>query len=205
MWRRYAAGRCAVPLDAAKSAFSASGPPRRTIADVARDHPKLRAALPGLIDPAAPLDTARLFVAEKHTVSETRALHHHRGAFYAWSGSHYPDTEEAALRAELYRLPRRARHDRGKAVQAHAPPRRANHRRTQSGDVPARAGCRASLARPSLPLPAAGYHFVLARSRPRLRGGRYHFVRERTSRPSDPDAAAPHPELSLSQRNRFPL
>jgi putative DNA primase/helicase len=55
-----------------------------------------------VIDPAAPLDIARLFAAEKHTVGGWPALHHHRGAFYAWDGRCYSEGEEDALRAQLY-------------------------------------------------------------------------------------------------------
>jgi putative DNA primase/helicase len=60
------------------------------------------AATPLVIDPGAPLDIARLFLTRKHTVGQIRTLHHHRGAFYAWNGTSYPEAEEASLRAELY-------------------------------------------------------------------------------------------------------
>jgi putative DNA primase/helicase len=57
-----------------------------------------------IIDPGAPFDTARLFLASKHIVDSSRTLHHHRGSFYAWNGKCYPEAEEAAIRAELYRF-----------------------------------------------------------------------------------------------------
>ena len=60
------------------------------------------AAAPLVVDPGAPLDIARLFLTRKHTVGQIRTLHHHRGAFYAWNGTSYPEAEEASLRAELY-------------------------------------------------------------------------------------------------------
>ena len=55
-----------------------------------------------IIDPGAPLDTARLFLKSKHIIGGSRTLYHHRGAFYAWNGKCYPEAEEAAFRAGLY-------------------------------------------------------------------------------------------------------
>jgi putative DNA primase/helicase len=60
------------------------------------------AAGPLVVDPGAPLDIARLFLTKRHTVGQMRTLHHHRGAFYVWNGTSYPEAEEASLRAELY-------------------------------------------------------------------------------------------------------
>lgn len=57
-----------------------------------------------ILDPSAPLTTARLFAAERHTRDGVLALRHHRGAFYAFSQSAYGEADDAAIRAELYRF-----------------------------------------------------------------------------------------------------
>ena len=54
-------------------------------------------AAPGVINPRAPYDVARLFQGSLST-----PLHHHRGAFYEWGGAAWPETAEPALRARLY-------------------------------------------------------------------------------------------------------
>jgi putative DNA primase/helicase len=47
---------------------------------------------------------ARAFVAEHYTSSEGAAfLRHHRGGFYLWEGTSWPEGEEAGIRAALYR------------------------------------------------------------------------------------------------------
>ena len=51
------------------------------------------------IDPKAPFDTAKAFLAR---FFGDRTLHHHRGAFYHWCGSAYVEMAESALRARLY-------------------------------------------------------------------------------------------------------
>ena len=62
-------------------------------------------ALPGarlILDPRAPYDIARDFVRRHHQCGTHRTLHHHNGVFYSWSGRHYPEADEMALRAKLY-------------------------------------------------------------------------------------------------------
>jgi putative DNA primase/helicase len=57
---------------------------------------------PLVIDPKAPYDIARLFLDEHYVEGGQRTLHRHRGVFYAWNGTAYPEADEASLRAELY-------------------------------------------------------------------------------------------------------
>jgi putative DNA primase/helicase len=61
-----------------------------------------RAAL--IIDPSAPYDIVKEFVRRQYCHDTQPTLYHHNGAFYAWSGRHYPDVDELALRAELYKF-----------------------------------------------------------------------------------------------------
>jgi putative DNA primase/helicase len=60
------------------------------------------AAAPLILDPADPLNTARIFVERHYTWKGQRTLYHHGGAFHAWTGSHYPMADEAEIRAALY-------------------------------------------------------------------------------------------------------
>jgi putative DNA primase/helicase len=55
-----------------------------------------------LLDPKAPLPSAREFLARRYMREEVRTLHHHNGDFRAWTGTHYPEADQAQLRAELY-------------------------------------------------------------------------------------------------------
>jgi putative DNA primase/helicase len=55
-----------------------------------------------VIDTGAPYTTAKLFLNRFFTEDEKRTLHHHRGAFYRWDGSAYPDIVEEELRSRLY-------------------------------------------------------------------------------------------------------
>jgi putative DNA primase/helicase len=50
-----------------------------------------------VIDPRAPYDTARLFQTRLAT-----PLHHHRGGFYEWNGSSWPEAVDDSLRSRLY-------------------------------------------------------------------------------------------------------
>jgi putative DNA primase/helicase len=54
------------------------------------------------LSPSAPLDSARAFMERRYTKDGCRTLLHHNGAFHAWTGSHYPEADEARLRAEIY-------------------------------------------------------------------------------------------------------
>jgi putative DNA primase/helicase len=55
-----------------------------------------------ILDPRSPLISARQFLARNFAERGSRTLHHHAGAFYAWTGTCYPPADEAALRARLY-------------------------------------------------------------------------------------------------------
>ncbi len=55
-----------------------------------------------ILDPRAPLDSARRFLAAKYTVADVRTLHHHQGLFWRWTGTHYCDADAAAVRAGIY-------------------------------------------------------------------------------------------------------
>jgi hypothetical protein len=50
-----------------------------------------------VINPATPLATARLFLAQ-----ESSTLRYHHDTFYEWNGSCYPELAESELRARLY-------------------------------------------------------------------------------------------------------
>jgi putative DNA primase/helicase len=59
---------------------------------------------PLLLDRKDPLRTARVFVQAHHQREGVRTLHHHRGDFYAWSGSHYAEASDAEIRAQMYAM-----------------------------------------------------------------------------------------------------
>ena len=52
--------------------------------------------------PSEPLAVARQFLDERMTEAGYFLLLSHRGTFYAWDGTCWPDLEDAALRSELY-------------------------------------------------------------------------------------------------------
>jgi putative DNA primase/helicase len=53
--------------------------------------------------PSEPLAVARQFLDERMTDDGFFLLMSHRGTFYAWAGTCWPELEEAALRSDLYR------------------------------------------------------------------------------------------------------
>lgn len=55
-----------------------------------------------ILDPRAPLSSAREFVARRHMVGNLRTLHHHRGEFFRWDGPAYRSADESEIRAALY-------------------------------------------------------------------------------------------------------
>ena len=57
-----------------------------------------------VLHPGDPLTSARAFLQRHYSRDGTVLLHHHAGNFFAWSGTHYPEADIAAIRAELYRL-----------------------------------------------------------------------------------------------------
>jgi putative DNA primase/helicase len=70
---------------------------RKTIANPGKI---ARASL--VINPKAPYDIARVFLEAHFTEGGRPTLHRHRGAFYAWSGTAYPEIDDEGLRARLY-------------------------------------------------------------------------------------------------------
>jgi putative DNA primase/helicase len=54
------------------------------------------------IDPMAPFDVARRFLAAEFAAGEHCTLHHHRGSFYVWNGAAYVETAKDDLRAKVY-------------------------------------------------------------------------------------------------------
>jgi putative DNA primase/helicase len=59
--------------------------------------------------PNDPMAVARTFVAEYYTGADgVLLLRHHRGGFYGWSGTCWPEAEEGGIRADLYRWLERA-------------------------------------------------------------------------------------------------
>jgi putative DNA primase/helicase len=59
-------------------------------------------AKPLILNPKDPLPSARVFTASYYLESNVRALHWHKGEFYAWTGTHYAELSDAKLRAQLY-------------------------------------------------------------------------------------------------------
>jgi len=59
---------------------------------------------PLILDPKAPLASARILIARRFTSNNIRTLHHHNGVFYQWTGTHYAEVREDALRALIYSL-----------------------------------------------------------------------------------------------------
>src|SRR6516162_867001 len=57
---------------------------------------------PLILRPRAPYDIAQEFVRRNYNLGQVQTLHHHNGAFYAWTGTHYPEKDGSTLRAELY-------------------------------------------------------------------------------------------------------
>jgi putative DNA primase/helicase len=57
---------------------------------------------PPLLDPQDPISSARVFVDLKYSHAGHRLLIHHADEWRAWSGSHYPITDETTIRAQLW-------------------------------------------------------------------------------------------------------
>lgn len=63
-----------------------------------------RVSDPLIIDPKAPLDTARQFVEWRYTHDDMRTLQHQQGVFTAWQTTHYRDFLIEETRARIYRF-----------------------------------------------------------------------------------------------------
>lgn len=76
--------------------------------------------------PTNPMAVARQFVAEHYTdndVGESLKLRHHRGGFYTWDGTCWPEGEDRKVRADLYRWLEPAKYWKGSALEAFEPNR----------------------------------------------------------------------------------
>ena len=70
-----------------------------------------------VLDPNAPLRSARALIKQKYQKGDYRTLHHHAGVFYEWSGTCYPPADNAAIRAEVYDFLEKAQRPNGKPFQ----------------------------------------------------------------------------------------
>jgi putative DNA primase/helicase len=61
-------------------------------------------APPYRIDPGAPYATAQLFRELRYDTDDMPTLYHHRGGFYGWNGTAYPEAEDGEIRAAIYRF-----------------------------------------------------------------------------------------------------
>ena len=57
-----------------------------------------------VFNPGDPLPTARDFIRFHFMHKGLRMLHHYGGRFFVWDGTRYRETEEATIRAQLYRF-----------------------------------------------------------------------------------------------------
>jgi putative DNA primase/helicase len=57
-----------------------------------------------LLDRNDPMPSAKAFVATFYRHEDMPTLHRHRGAFYAWAGTHYLEVSDAEIRAGLYKF-----------------------------------------------------------------------------------------------------
>jgi putative DNA primase/helicase len=69
---------------------------------------------PPILDPRDPISSARVFVDLKYSHAGQRLLIHHADEWRAWSGSHYPITDETTIRAQLWTFLEQAKKPVGK-------------------------------------------------------------------------------------------
>jgi putative DNA primase/helicase len=60
--------------------------------------------------PGNPIGVARIFIDDRYSDTRAPLLVHHRGLFYSWRGTHWPEGEGRAVRSELYRWLDRAQY-----------------------------------------------------------------------------------------------
>jgi putative DNA primase/helicase len=74
------------------------------MADLARAFDRADGTIRLVPPPTNPMAVARAFVREHHTSDGgTATIRHHRGDFYMWDGTCWPEAEEWTVRAQLYR------------------------------------------------------------------------------------------------------
>jgi len=149
------------------------------------------AGSPLVIDPKAPHDIARAFLAAHFVEGGQRTLHCHRGAFYAWNGTAYPEADDASLRAKIYDfLDQCVTVIHGDAAgQAECPNSRQRARRPRRTGAARRRDRRPRFARP---------HAQCSRRGDLL-------LRQRALTPADPRIAAAHAGVVHPQRGRLRL
>jgi putative DNA primase/helicase len=90
-----------------------------------------------VLNPAAPLDSAREFIRRQHTAHKLRTLHHQNDTFFTWYGSHYRECAPEEIRADLYQFLDTAfcmkEHKEGEAVTRRLAPFQPN--RSRVGNV----------------------------------------------------------------------
>ncbi len=67
-----------------------------------------------VLSPADPLKSARRFISSHYTEENFRTVHHHRGSFYAYTGSDYREIEDQEVRSYLYDFLEQAKRVNGK-------------------------------------------------------------------------------------------
>jgi putative DNA primase/helicase len=79
---------------------------------------------PTVLDPAAPLSSAKQLVRAQYSRGDLRTLHRHGGEFWEWTGTHYAAVADAEMRAAAYRfLDGAVRHVKGGALEPFNPNR----------------------------------------------------------------------------------
>ena len=76
-----------------------------------------------ILDRFEPMRNARLFLRETFLRGEDRTLHHHRGVFHEWTGTHYPEAEVQGIRSRLYSFLDKAKCFDGKDLEDFCPKR----------------------------------------------------------------------------------
>jgi hypothetical protein len=52
--------------------------------------------------PTKPYEIAQMFMQEHYSDPRGQLLLHHRGLFYTWAGTHWPEVEGRTVRSQLY-------------------------------------------------------------------------------------------------------
>ena len=55
-----------------------------------------------VLDPKSPVASARRLLADRYTIDAAQLLHHHRGVFYAWTGTRYIGLSEEHIKADVF-------------------------------------------------------------------------------------------------------
>lgn len=74
----------------------------RGIAQSMEKYPPAQENEKPILDRQDPMKNVQQFLDSHFHHEEGRTLHHHKGAFYEWSGTHYPQMDDGKLRSLLY-------------------------------------------------------------------------------------------------------